>query len=209
MREIWNVIGLKGTASDAFSIEDRFVPEDYTLNRDDLGEVREPGWLYAFKTTNLFSCGFAAIALGVARSLMDELVALAVDKTPRGYRSRLAENAATQSDLAEAEATLRAARAYLYQTAADVCDGVRQTGALSLEQRMAIRLASTYTIRTAARVGDFAYEAAGATAIFLANPFERRFRDLHTITQQVQGRKSNFQTVGGWLLGQDVDTLFL
>lgn len=209
MTDIWHVMGLRGTASDAFRVNDLHVPHEYTVMRDDLSEVREPGWLYAFKTTNLYSCGFASIAIGVARTMLDTFLRLAMEKTPRGYSSSLRENAATQSDLATAEARLRAARAYLFQTVSDICDEVQRSGGLTMEQRMAIRLATTHAIREAVRVGDFAYEAAGATAIFTANAFERRFRDLHTIVQQIQGRKSNYQTVGKFMLGLEADTLFL
>jgi hypothetical protein len=52
-----------------------------------------------------------------------------------------------------------------------------------------------------------AYHAAGSTAIFEENPFERRFRDIHTVSQQVQGRQEHFETVGQYLLGLDPDTL--
>jgi indole-3-acetate monooxygenase len=52
-----------------------------------------------------------------------------------------------------------------------------------------------------------AYHAAGSTAIFEDNPFERRFRDIHTVSQQVQGRREHFETVGQYLLGLDPDTL--
>ena len=209
MTDDWHVIGLRGTASDSFSVQERFVAHDYTVMRDDLSEVREPGWLYCFKTTNLYSCGFAAIALGVARSMLDAFIQLAMEKTPRGYRNPMRDNAATQSDIAQAEARLRAARAYLMQTVSEICDAVRKTRELTLEQRIAIRLAATYTIRQATGVGDFAYEAAGAGAIFTANPFERRFRDLHAIAQQLQGRKSHYETVGRFLLGLDSTTPFL
>ncbi len=52
-----------------------------------------------------------------------------------------------------------------------------------------------------------AYHAAGSTAIFEENPFERRFRDIHTVSQQVQGRREHFETVGQYLLGLAPDTL--
>ncbi|MCZ6748004.1 MAG: acyl-CoA dehydrogenase family protein [SAR324 cluster bacterium] len=209
LEDVWHVIGLRGTASDAFAVEERFVPEDYTLMRDDLSEVREPGWLYRFKTTNLFACGFASLALGVARTMLDDFIGLALEKTPRGYSSTLRENAATQSDLAQAEAQLRSARAYLIQSVSDICEAAQRTHQVTLEQRIAIRLAATHAIRQAQAVGDFAYEAAGASAIFTANPFERRFRDLHTVAQQLQGRKSHYQTVGKYLLGLEAETHFL
>jgi alkylation response protein AidB-like acyl-CoA dehydrogenase len=207
--DVWNVIGLRGTASDAFSVKDVFVPQEHTVLRDTTDENRETGWLYAFNTLNLFSCGFGSIALGVARALLDAFMRLAAEKTPRGFQNPLRENAVIQSELAQAEARLRSARAFLMQSVSEICDEVQRTRQVTLEQRMAIRLASTHAIHEARHAGDFAYEAAGATAIFASNPFERRFRDLHTIAQQVQGRKSHYETVGKFLLGLEAGTSFL
>jgi alkylation response protein AidB-like acyl-CoA dehydrogenase len=206
--DVWDVIGLRGTASDTFSVSELFVPQEHTVPKDDLSEVREPGWLYCFKTTNLYSCGFASVALGVARSLLDAFVRLAVEKSPRGFGGVLRDNGAIQMEVGQAEARWRAARSYLRQTMTEVCDSVPETRYLTMEQRMAIRLAATHAIQEALRVGDFAFEAAGASAIFASNAFERRFRDLRTIAQQVQGRKSHYQTVGKFLLGLEPDTLF-
>jgi hypothetical protein len=50
-------------------------------------------------------------------------------------------------------------------------------------------------------VVDTLYHEAGASAILMANPFERRFRDIHAVAQQVQGRRANFELVGQRLLG--------
>ena len=66
---------------------------------------------------------------------------------------------------------------------------------------MTIRLTSTFAIHQSMSVVDMAYHAAGSTAIFEENPFERRFRDIHTVSQQLQGRSEHFETVGQYLLG--------
>jgi acyl-CoA dehydrogenase-like protein len=66
---------------------------------------------------------------------------------------------------------------------------------------MTIRLASTFAIHQARDVVDIAYHAAGATAIFEANPFERRFRDIHHRLAAIAGRVEHFETVGQYLLG--------
>ena len=80
-------------------------------------------------------------------------------------------------------------------------------GRITLEQRMTIRLASTFAIHQSLAVVDTAYHAAGSTAIFEENPFERRFRDIHTVSQQLQGRQEHFETVGQYLLGLEPDTV--
>ncbi len=64
-----------------------------------------------------------------------------------------------------------------------------------------LRLAATYAVHQAKDVVDTAYHAAGATAIFESNPFERRFRDVHAVIQQVQSQFANFEMVGQVLLG--------
>jgi len=66
---------------------------------------------------------------------------------------------------------------------------------------MTIRMAATFAIQQAKEVVDMAYHEAGATAILDSNPFERRFRDMHTITQQTQGSTMHLETVGAHLLG--------
>jgi hypothetical protein len=74
---------------------------------------------------------------------------------------------------------------------------------------MTLRMASTHAIHSARDAVDFAYNAAGTTAIFESHPLERRFRDMHTVTQQLQGRLSHFETVGAYLLGGEPDLTFV
>jgi indole-3-acetate monooxygenase len=209
MTDIWQVVGLRGTASDAYAATDLFVPDAFTLIRDNPAGRREAGPLYCMTTHLLFACGFAGVALGLARGLLDALVDLAKEKTPRGYRTKLRESALAQTEIAVAEARLRAARMYLLGTIGEVWDGLQRTRQFSLDQRMAIRLAATHAIHEAVQVADTAYHAAGATAIFERNPFERRFRDIHAVAQQVQARRAHFETVGRHLLGLETDLQFV
>jgi len=111
--------------------------------------------------------------------------------------------------VAEAEARLRAARAFLYDALAETTEAVACRGCITLDERMTIRLASTFAIHESLAAVDTLYHAAGATAIFQGNPFERRFRDIHTVSQQLQGRQQHFETVGQHLLGLDADTQWL
>jgi alkylation response protein AidB-like acyl-CoA dehydrogenase len=209
MTDIWHVVGLRGTGSDAYAVKDLFVPETHVSGRDDSADRRYPGPLYLLPTSSVYACGFASLALGVARALLDAFVALALEKTPRGYKHALRLSAVTQTEIGEAEAKLRAARMYLRGTLGEVWRSVERTNALSIDERMAIRLAASQTLKEAIGVGDFAYHAAGATAIFESHPFERRFRDLHAVAQQVQARRSHFETVGKYLLGVDYDIVYL
>jgi alkylation response protein AidB-like acyl-CoA dehydrogenase len=207
--DAWDVIGLRATGSDAFTVADLFVPREHSVARDDPAERRQGGPLYCFPTNSLYASGFAGVALGLGRRMLDDFALLARAKRPRGLHRALRESATVQAGLARAEARLSAARALLLGSLEDVWRNVVRTGALALEARVRIRLAATHAIGEVTAAVDFAYHAAGATAIFEGQAFERRFRDAHTVAQQVQGRDAHFETAGRFLLGLEPDTTFL
>ena len=180
----------------------RRVPERHTSIRDDETR-REQGLLYRFSSLQLYAAGFAGVAMGIARSTLDAFVALAHDKMPFRSGSALRDNHLIQSQIAQAEARLSAARAFLLRSLMEITAEVERAGHITLDQRMVIRLASTFAIHQSLQVVDTAYHAADSTAIFEQNPFERRFRDIHTVSQQLQGRQEHFETVGQYLLGLD------
>jgi len=209
--DMWHTIGLRGTASNQYSVKDLFVPEDYSvdvLSRRDMA-AREPGLLYRFSSLMLYAAGFGGVALGIARGTLAHFIDLARDKIPRGAQKTMRNNNVTQSEVARAEARLSSARGWLIHSLDEITEAVAQRGHIILEERMRIRLASTFAIHTSVEVVDMLYEAAGATAIFNENPFERRFRDIHSVAQQLQGRQQHFETVGQHLLGLEADTSWL
>ncbi|TMJ60041.1 MAG: acyl-CoA dehydrogenase [Alphaproteobacteria bacterium] len=210
--DIWHTIGLRGTASNQYSVKDLFVPEAYSvdvLSRRDGTATREEGLLYRFSSLSLYAGGFAGVALGIARSTLSHFIELARDKIPRGARNTLRNNNVIQSEVARAEARLSSARGWLLQSFESITAAVAQRGQITLDERMTIRLASTFAIHTSVEVVDTLYQAAGATAIFNDNPFERRFRDIHSVAQQLQGRQQHFETVGQHLMGLETDTGWL
>jgi alkylation response protein AidB-like acyl-CoA dehydrogenase len=207
--DIWHVIGLRGTGSDSYTVTDLFVPESHTVLREAAPKPRQPGPLYAFSSSNMYSSGFAGVALGIARSTLDAFIELARDKIPRGAKRTLRDDNVVQSQVAQSEARLRAARAFLLGSLEQIWRDIARSGRLTLDHNTTIRLASTWAIHQAKDVVDTAYHAAGATAIFESNPFERRFRDVHTVIQQYQGRQAHFATVGQVLLGLQAEgTMF-
>lgn len=212
----WDVSGLRGTGSDTFAVADVFVPARHTLGipHPQAGTRRwAAGPLYAFSPNSAYASGFASVALGLARATLDAFAELAGGKTQRGARSVLREQPVVQSQVARAEATVRSARAFLHQQIGAAWDAACHlppgSGPVPLEARALLRLAATHAIHAGAQAVDTAYQAAGATAIFAGNPFERRFRDVHAVTQQIQGSPLHFETVGRFLLGLEPDQTFL
>jgi len=99
-----------------------------------------------------------------------------------------------------ATAKLRRARAYLFATAAEVWDDLTRGAPLTEAHRVAMRLAATSTIHQSTEIVDVGYHMAGATAVFRANGFERRLRDMHAINQQLQARDTHYEDIGKVIL---------
>ena len=197
----WNPLGLRGTASESYTVEDIFVPEAFTGLREEPETRRDPGPLYAFTMYGLYACGVAGTALGIARAMLDSFVELAGTKTPRGL-SRLADTPAIQSGTARAEAKLGAAKAYLLDILREIYARAPESEPIALEDRARIRLAATHAIHTGIETADWVYKQAGVSAIFPGTPFERRFRDIHTLSQQVQARDVHYENVGKIIFGE-------
>ena len=207
--DIWNTVGLRGTASDQFALNDFFVRSDHSITREFERECRENGPLYRMSASTCYQVGFAGVACGIARSALDSFLDVARNKVARGAKSPLRDNAVVQTNLAQAEVNLRAARGYVLQSMADTWKSLCAGATITVAQRINIRMAATHAIHKAREAVDFAYNAAGATAIFENHPLERRFRDIHTVTQQLQGQIRHFETVGAWMMGVDADLTFV
>jgi indole-3-acetate monooxygenase len=203
--DVWDVIGLRGTGTDSYSVDNLFIAEKFAALRDEPQARREDGPLYKLSTNMVFSMGFAATSVGVARATLDAAIDLSRAKTPQAQKA-MRENNAVQGVIGRTEAQLRATRAYLYSTAAEVWRDLSQGMAITEAHRIALRIAATWTIHQSAAVVDTAYHLAGATAVFSRNKFERRFRDMHAIAQQIQGRDSHYEDVGKAILSADLDT---
>lgn len=200
--EDWNPIGMRGTASEGYRLTDLFVPEAFSGTREEPEQRREPGRLYAFTMQGLYAVGVAGVGFGIVRAMLDAFIVLAARKTPRGL-GRLGDSATVQAGVARHEAALGAARAWLVETLRDVWDAADDgLGVIDIPARARVRLACAHAIQAAVGVADFTYKAAGVDAIFPGSPFERRFRDMHTLSQQIQSRDSHFEAVGAIMLGK-------
>src|SRR5262249_29212594 len=181
--DTWTVSGLCGTGSHDMAVADRFVParRSVSLVAD---QPRGEGTLYRFPVFGPLALRVAAVALGIARRAVDELVALARAKVPALSQRRLAERSAIQMDVARAEAILQAARAYLFDRVA-VATAAAEHAAIATAERAALRLAASHATASAAAVVDRMYEAAGGSAIYATSPLQRCFRDVPPVTPHI------------------------
>jgi alkylation response protein AidB-like acyl-CoA dehydrogenase len=136
---------------------------------------------------------------------VDDLIALAGDKTPTGSARSLAERPVTQARIAQAEAGLLAARAFLYEAVAAAWDAAAGGAEVSIENRAALRLAASHATAASAATVDAAYELGGGTSIYETSPLQRRFRDVHAATQHMLVGPSTWELTGRLMLGLPTD----
>jgi alkylation response protein AidB-like acyl-CoA dehydrogenase len=208
MQDIWHTLGLRGTASNQYSVDDLFIPEERAMYRDNPRHRRENGPLYRFTSNQLYSIGFGGVGLGIARGMIDAFLTLPATKVARGASKPMRENNVIQSQFAQCEARWLSARLMLHHAADDAWDTILEKGEMTLEQRARIRLASTWAIQSSREVCNTIYHAVGSFAVFEENPFERRLRDIHTVAQQGQGRQLHYETVGQLMLGLPAENQF-
>jgi alkylation response protein AidB-like acyl-CoA dehydrogenase len=202
--DTWHTRGLRGTGTHDFEVKDAFVPEHRTFLHT--AQPRpEYGPLYAIPRSLMFATGDATIAVSLARSTLDAFIELANGKTPGWSSELLRDHPLVQYELGQAEAHLRAARSLLFETVREIWGPVSETGTMTMPQRVALRTATTFALRSGAKVVDTAYNLAGATAVYESHPLQRYFQDAHVVTQHVQSRLNHFELVGKYYLGLDTN----
>ena len=200
VHDTWNVVGLQGTGSHDFEVEDVFVPAErsYFL----YGPSQEAGPLYHPRFTMVHAwTPLAGNALGMARGAMDAFVQLATDAGTTMSDTLLRHRPLVQTKVAEAEAIISAARAYLLDAVGTAwraaCDGKPDPSREIAQARLSI----TNAMRESVKAVDLLFHAAGTNAIHRKYPLERFFRDIHVAVQHVGGLPSNFDSAGQALLG--------
>lgn len=198
----WHVLGLRGTGSDSYSVENLFVPDAHAPARDVEEERREKGPLYPIGSTLLYASGFCSVTLGLGRRMLESYVELARGKQSRAAPTIMARNNSVQREIGLLEAKLSAARAFLHEAAAQVYDA-SAAGRLDVDLRLRLRLATTYGMNEATEVSITCYRSAGTLAISEKAPFERRLRDALSASQHLQAMLPHVEMVGRHIIGTE------
>jgi alkylation response protein AidB-like acyl-CoA dehydrogenase len=208
IEDTWSVSGLCGTGSHDVVADDVFVPAERTfalLSAEP--SLDDP--LTRIPLPSPYVLQLASVALGIAQGALDDILALAAGKVPLFAGTSLATNPLFQNQLGRADASLRAARSLVYGEAAEASATALAGDPFTPEHRARIRGSGVWAADTAAAVVDMAYRAGGGSSLYRSSPLQRRFRDVHALTQHFLVKLDSLTTVGAVMAGQDVDTTFL
>jgi alkylation response protein AidB-like acyl-CoA dehydrogenase len=193
----WDVLGLRGTGSIDYRIDDVFVRDAYT-HFAITEEPRRGGELY-----RLGIIGFAIIchsgwACGIGRRLLDEIAGKV--RSGIGRSGTQATSEAFHEQYAKAEGVYRSARALVYESWADVKASLERGEQLSVRQQTLIRLAMSHAKWACHDVSEFVYRTAGTMAL-RSGTIQRLFRDMHAGTQHIVAAPPVLRAVGRELAG--------
>ena len=158
----WDVLGLRATGSIDYTTDNVFVPEAYTH----MATTEEPlrgGNLYRIGIIGFAGLCHSGWACGIGRRVLDELIQAVAEKA--GRPGTVADSASFQEGLANVEAVVRSARAFVFETWNDAWATLSRGEKLSVRQNTLIRLALAHSTWSAHEATAFAYKAAGTQAL--------------------------------------------
>lgn len=200
--DTWNTNGLRGTGSHDVTVDDLFVPDEMTTAVTG-GAPTHDGPLYRLPPFSRLAYNKVGVATGIARAAIDHFVDLAEGKVPRLARSSLRERPRAQLAVAQAEAVLRSARAFVFEAVEDEWATVVAGGVCDRRQRALVRLACSHACQEAIRAVELVHSAAGTSPNLVDSPLGRARRDVAVVAQQIMVAPHFIDDAGRVLLGLD------
>ena len=205
--DTWHSTGLRGTGSTDFKLTDHRVPSAHIVGLEVRKMPDTP--LFQFPNFTLLALGIGAVSMGIARAALNEFVGLAQQKKRISSSSTIAERSHTQMQIATAEAKLRSARAFYYDSVEQAWERALAGDTVDVDQRRNLRLATTHAVMASAEVVDCAYNLAGGVSVYQSSNLQRHFRDIHVATQHIMVAPSTLETTGRLFLGLPTNTATL
>jgi len=197
-QDTWHVAGLRGTGSADFTAKALSVQPEMVVA---LGQAPlRPTTMFRLPLGPWFAMGKAAVATGIARGAIDECLTT-LTRRPSFSTAMLRDEVRIQLQIADAEAYLRSARAFLYDALQDAWNAAEDGRPVTTMESAILRLASVHATKAACEAVELAYHAAGSVTLFEASPLQRALRDVHAVRQHMMVADRYRQDVGRVLLG--------
>jgi len=199
----WDTLGLRGTGSVTYTIDDVFVPERNTVSGSDVLMPPPP------RATTAYNIGYfdfgpftsGATVMGIADASLSIFRSGAANRKAAASSAPRNNNHVVQEKFARATAAVKAAE-LLFLDAAGIVE-TRGAGGTS-DVSAAVRLAAAAATEQAVSAVNTVFALAGATAVHRSSPLDKCFRDIHTASKHITLSPSHFETVGQWLLGGEL-----
>jgi indole-3-acetate monooxygenase len=179
----WFVQGLKGTGSYDYSADDVFVPAHRTFALFCREPRRGSSPATRMGLMPVTAAGHASWALGVSKSMLDDVAELAATKYRMSDMASLASRPTFQKGLAHHVSAWRAARLLVLDAFITAESHVAAGEDLTPILRADMRAAAVHATDVARECAEWAHLVAGTSSIREGSRLERAFRDIYTGTQ--------------------------
>ncbi len=211
--DTWNTLGLRGSGSHDFTIQDYFVPEERTFSFQALN-VYHPGALYQFPLAFMFN--FAAVPVGAAKAAITALME-AGEKPSRQVTMdgkfvpvrTLREEYFVQDAVGRASAKIGAARAYLFSIVGDLWETIQAGQPFSLKQMADFQTMNVQVFAMCLEAVELLFKARGGSSVYTGSILEGCLRDLLTMDQHVMNSLRSYAQSGRLLLGLPPEEILL
>ena len=201
IEDTWYSLGMRGTGSTHFSVKDVFVPEGRVFSVF-TAQPQVSGPLYRLGVLPMFAMTVTSVLPGIARAAIDEFVALAKAKTPTFSQTGLATRPTIHAEVAQVEALVQSARAFLYEVADEMMASVKAGQPVSEDLEARRRLACTNVGASCTQAVDRLFALAGSTTVYSGHRLERLLRDIHTAGQHLFVSPVWWEKTGQYYFGQ-------
>jgi alkylation response protein AidB-like acyl-CoA dehydrogenase len=211
IEDTWYTLGMRGTGSTNFGANNLFIPDHLTVTPGPLTNPAPGMGGPLFRMWPWVSIlGQAIVAVASAANAVDAAVDHCKKKTPNYQQTVLGDQQLAQYFLGKAAALVEASRDTLYRAAEAGYDDVANSGTtLSREAKIRLQLATTFATEACADATRCVNDAVGTSAIRQTQPFERYFRDTHTIVHHAANSNRRYADAAKLMLGQESDWIFL
>ena len=204
IEDTWYTTGLRGTGSNDYVAKDLYVPHEHSFL---FTEAKREGTLWTRPDT--FLRKMSGVPLGIARDAIDSAIAVLEGKVDRLSQQPYREMRDIQRAIAEAEATLGAARAYVFASLETQWAKLERHQPLTPAERAAPLLSRQHAFQAARQVTQQIYDVIGGAAIYAQNPFDRHLRDMFTACQHIVAQRKSIEPAGALLLGGEPNNFTL
>lgn len=197
----WDMVGMAGTGSHDLVVEDVYVPEEWTFVRGGKPNVETP--FFSYPSLSFAAQVLGVTTLGMAREALDVLQKMAGARKSITGAPNLGEREQVQIEIAKAEAKLRSARAFFYESTEDAWAAIVAGGKPSREQVNLLRLSTTHLTHDCADVIRMTYQVSGMTGADNKHPLSRIVRDSMMCTQHAFMGAVTLKNAGAMFFGHD------
>ena len=209
--DTWDSLGMRGTDSHDIAANGVFVPESraFRFEPDSVPPAPFDGSLYRMPALAATYPIIAPVALAIGSGAIRALRDIVTTKVPLGSLKTARDRGAVQAAVAEAEAMVRSARLFFYDTLTRAWERAVTQQPFALENKADLMLASTWAVRSAARATDLMHRMGGTNGIYARSRLERHFRDAQTVRHHGFVSDSRLETVGQVYLGVEPEFPFV